>query len=354
MVRVIHMHSAVLFCLLAGTMVGAQQLPVYTGPGAVQAPDQGQDQEPNDRDRATETLKVNVDVVQLFFNVKDRKGGLIPSLGKDDFEVLEDGKPQTIKYFAAESDLPLTLGILIDASGSQARVLDMEKEVGGSFLSEILRPKDEAFVISFDVDVNLLQDFTNSAHRLKNALNSARINAPMGSCGGTPGLGGGPIPCTGSPKGTLLYDAVYLASHDELAKEVGRKAMILLTDGEDQGSQLKNRDAIEAAQKADSIVYVLLIADRGFYGMGGYSGDSEMKKLCAETGGRVIEVGNKFDKLKDAFDQIARELRSQYNIGYTPTNRAKDGTFRKVEIRAKNKDYKVQARSGYYAIARKD
>jgi VWFA-related protein len=353
-VQVIHMRSAVWVCLLASVMVSAQQLPVYTGPGAVQAPDQSQEQEENDRDKATETLKVNVDVVQLFFNVKDKKGGLIPSLGKDDFEVVEDGKPQTIKYFAAESNLPLTLGILIDASGSQQRVLEMEKEVGGSFLSEILRPKDEAFVISFDVDVNLLQDFTNNTHRLKTALDSAKINAPMGSCGGVPGLGGGPIPCNGAPKGTLLYDAVYLASHDELAKEVGRKAMILLTDGEDQGSQLKNKDAIEAAQKADSIVYVLLIADRGFYGGMGYSGDSEMRKLCSETGGRVIEVGNKFDKLKDAFDQIARELRSQYNIGYTPTNKAKDGTFRKVEIHAKDKSYKLQARSGYYAIARKD
>jgi VWFA-related protein len=355
-VQVIHMRFAVLVCLLASTMVWGQQLPVYTGPGAVQTPEQSQTQDENDRDKATETFKVNVDVVQLFFNVKDKKGGLIPSLGKDDFEVLEDGKPQTIKYFAAESNLPLTLGILIDASGSQQRVLEMEKEVGGSFLSEILRPKDEAFVISFDVDVSLLQDFTNSSRRLKDALNSAKINAPMVSCAGSaiPGGTPGPVPCSGAPKGTLLYDAVYLASHDELAKEVGRKAMILLTDGEDQGSQLRNKDAIEAAQKADSIVYVLLIADRGFYGMGGYSGDSEMKKLAAETGGRVIEVGNKFDKLKDAFDQIARELRSQYNIGYTPTNRAKDGTFRKVEIHAKGKDYKVQSRSGYYAIARKD
>ncbi|MBZ5718978.1 MAG: VWA domain-containing protein [Acidobacteriia bacterium] len=356
-VHVIHIRSAAWVCLWLAASVffsSAQQLPVYTGPGAVQPQDQEQSQDQNDRDQVTETLKVNVDVVQLFFNVKDKKGGLIPSLAKDDFEVLEDGKPQTIKYFAAESNLPLTLGILIDASGSQQRVLEMEKEVGGSFLSEILRPKDEAFVISFDVDVNLLQDFTNSSRRLKDALNSAKINAPMGSCGGVPGLGGGPVPCTGSPKGTLLYDAVYLASHDELAKEVGRKAMILLTDGEDQGSQLKNKDAIEAAQKADSIVYVLLIADRGFYGGMGYSGDSEMKKLTSETGGRVIEVGNKFDKLKDAFDQIARELRSQYNIGYTPINRAKDGTFRKVEIHAKDKTYKIQSRSGYYAIARKD
>ena len=303
---------------------------------------------PADQDQSLETLKVRVNVVQLFFNVKDKKGALIPNQTKDDFEVFEDGKPQTIKYFTAESNLPLTLGILIDSSGSQMRVLEMEKEVGGAFLSQILRDKDEAFVIGFDVNVDLLQDFTNDVRRLKAALNKAKINTGGGG-GPLPGLGGGPIP-TSNPRGTLLYDAVYLASHDELAHEVGRKAMILLTDGEDQGSQLRIKDAIEAAQKADSICYVLLIADRGFYGGFGYSGDSEMKKLANETGGRVIEVGNKIDKLKEGFDQIAKELRSQYNLGYTPTNATQDGTFRKIEIRSKQ-GYKIQTRSGYYALA---
>jgi VWFA-related protein len=308
-----------------------------------------------DQDQAAETLKVNVNVVQLFFNVKDKKGALIPNLTKDAFQVSEDGKPQTIKYFAAESNLPLTLGILIDSSGSQARVLDMEKQVGGDFLSQILREKDLAFVISFDVDVDLLQDFTNSVHALKTALNSAKINTAGGGGTGIPGLGGGTIPTQGTPRGTLLYDAVYLASHDELAQQVGRKAMVLLTDGEDQGSRLKIRDAIEAAQKSDSIVYVLLCADRGFYGaFGGYSGDREMRKLTEETGGRVIEVGNKFEKLRQGFDQIANELRSQYNIGYTPTNSKLDGTYRKVDIRTNNKDYKIQARTGYYAVPRRD
>ncbi|HKS76891.1 MAG TPA: VWA domain-containing protein [Terriglobales bacterium] len=317
----------------------------------------GQDNAPpaQDQDQSLETLKVNVNVVQLFFNVKDKKGGLIPSLTKSDFDLAEDGKPQSIKYFAAESNLPLTLGILIDSSGSQARVLDMEKEIGGNFLNEILREKDLAFVIGFDVNVDLLQDFTSSVSMLKKGMNSARINTGGGG-GVIPGMGGGPVPTANGPRGTLLYDAVYLSAHDELAQQVGRKAMILLTDGEDQGSQLKLADAIEAAQKADSIVYVLLCADRGFYGgFGmGYSGDSQMKKLTSETGGRVIEVGNKYDKLKDAFDQIAKELRSQYNIGYTPTNAKLDGTFRKIEIHTKSKEYKIQARSGYYAIAKRE
>jgi VWFA-related protein len=334
--------------LLLTAVCAAQRVPQLAGQDQSNSP--AQDSDDTASDRSAETLKVNVDVVQLFFNVKDKKGGLIPSLAKNDFDLFEDGKPQTIKYFSAESDLPLTLGILIDSSGSQQRVLGMEKEVGANFLREILRPKDEAFVISFDVDVNLLQDFTNSDHALRAALNSATINAPTSSCG-IPGMGGGPLPCSATPQGTLLYDAVYLASHDELAKEVGRKAMILLTDGEDQGSKLKLRDAVEAAQKSDSIVYVLLIADRAAYGFGGYSGDSEMKKMTEQTGGRVIEVGNNQEKLKKAFDQIAAELRSQYNIGYVPTNSTKDGTFRKVEVRPHGKDYRVQARAGYYAMA---
>lgn len=302
------------------------------------------------QDQSVETLKVNVEVVQLFFNVKDKHGALIPNLTKDNFDVSEDAKPQTIKYFKAETDLPLTLGILIDSSGSQINVLEMEKTVGGSFLESILRPKDEAFVISFDIDINLLQDFTSSVSRLRHALNEAKINTGGVSCSGGPMGPQGPIPCSSTgPRGTALYDAVYLASHDEFSHEVGRKAMILLTDGEDQGSRLKIRDAIEAAQKADAICYVLLIADRGFYGFGGYSGDSEMRKLTQETGGRVIQVGNKIEKLRQAFDQISQELRSQYNIGYTPTNTTRDGSFRKVEIKSKPGDYKIQARSGYYA-----
>jgi VWFA-related protein len=296
----------------------------------------------------SETLKVNVNVVQLFFNVKDKHGALIPNLTKEDFEIAEDGKPQTIKYFAAESNLPLTIGMMIDASGSQRNVIDMEKEVGGAFLKQILTDKDEAFVISFDITVDLLQDFTRDVHRLQAALNKAKVNVDYTS-GGIPGMGGGPVPTQNAP-GTLLYDAVYLSAHDMLAKEVGRKAMILLTDGQDEGSRLKLRDAIEAAQKADAIVYVLLCADRGGYFSSGmsYNGEGEMRKLTEATGGRVINVGNKFDKLKEAFDQIATELRSQYNVGYVPSNLKLDGTYRKLEIKSKQ-NYKIQARAGYYA-----
>jgi VWFA-related protein len=304
----------------------------------------------DDNDEPVTTFKARSDVVQLFFNVKDKKGGLIPNLPKENFDILENGKPQAIKYFAVNSDLPLTLGILIDSSGSQQNVLDMEKQVGGAFLQSIITEKDAAFVISFDVRVELLHDFTSNVRALKTALNSAKINTGGADCGGIPGMGGGPVPCMGKQKGTLLYDAVQLASHDEMGQQVGRKAMILLTDGQDYGSQNNLKDAIEAAQKADTIVYVLLVADRSAYGFGMYGGDSEMKKMTAETGGRVIEVGSKTEKLKAAFDQIAAELRSQYSVGYVPTNLSKDGGFRKIEVRSKDGN-KVQARAGYYAAA---
>ena len=353
-----------LFCIqlvLLGLALGAQSV---VAQDVQMVPDQ-QDREAADKaqsqkdqkdaeDQPVTTFKANTNIVQLFFNVKDKKGGMISNLPKDAFEVFEDGKPETIKYFSPESQLPLTLGILIDSSASQERVLNMEQEVGGAFLTQILREKDMAFVMDFNIGVSLVQDFTSSTRRLKAALNSVKINSGgQAVVSGLPGQGGGPVPTIGQPKGTLLFDAVYLASHDEMGQQVDRKAMILLTDGEDQGSQYKLRDAIEAAQKADTIVYVLLCADRGFYGFGGYGGDSDMKKLTAETGGRVIEVGNKTEKLKQAFDQISQELRSQYNIGYVPTNSVKNGGFRRVQIKSKD-GYKVQARSGYFAMPEKE
>ncbi|MGA7907921.1 MAG: VWA domain-containing protein [Candidatus Sulfotelmatobacter sp.] len=336
--------AAAAFLLLLTVLASA---PAFAQDTA-QKPDSAQ--KPEDTQNPAETLKVNVNVVNVFFNVKDKHGALIPSLTKDEFSVAEDGKPQTIKYFSAESNLPLTLGILIDSSGSQQRVLDMEKEVGSAFLRQILTAKDLAYVMDFNIDAELVQDLTNDVHRLSAALNKVKINVGGGTSG-IPGVGQGPVPINNAP-GTVLYDAVYLSAHDMLARQVGRKAMVLLTDGQDEGSRLKIKDAVEAAQKADAIVYVLLCADRGGYfsqGMG-YSGDYDMKKLTEETGGRVINVGNKFDKLKEAFDQVAAELRSQYNLGYTPANSQLDGTYRKLEIKSKQ-GYKIQARAGYYATA---
>ncbi|MCU1285843.1 MAG: hypothetical protein JWO13_2193 [Acidobacteriales bacterium] len=323
---------------------------IYAGHSFAQSPQQAsppaQKTPSNAEQGQNDTFRVDVSVVNIFFNVKDKHGMLIPNLKKEDFQILEEGQPQNIKYFTGDTNLPLTLGMLIDTSGSQQRVLPMEQEVGGQFLNEVLRPKDLAFVINFDVNVELVQDFTNSSKELRTAMNSVRINTG-GASTGVPGMGGGPIPTSSMPRGTALYDAVFLASDEKLAREVGRKAMIILTDGEDVGSKLKIQDAIEAAQKADTICYVLLIADRQFYGQMGYGGDRAMHKLTEETGGRVIDVGSRPDKLKEAFDQVAAELRSQYSIGYSPTNQARDGKFRQIEIHTKSG--KVQARKGYYA-----
>jgi VWFA-related protein len=342
--------SLILAILCVAVPVVMAQQPAAQPPASAPAQQPAPaDQKPEESQEPSATFKVGVNVVQLFFNVKDKHGALIPNLTKDDFEIYEDSAKQNVKYFTAETNLPLTLGILIDSSGSQLRVLDMEKEVGGAFLKQILTDKDEAYVMDFNVDADLVQDYTRDVHRLQNALNKVKINSGVTFGTNLPGAGGGPVP-TASQRGTVLYDAVYLSAHDMLAKEVGRKAMILLTDGEDEGSRLKIQDAIEASQKADAIVYVLLCADRGFYGSAGfgYSGEGEMRKLTEQTGGRVINVGNKFDKLREAFDQVAAELRSQYNIGYTPSNTKLDGSYRKLEIKNKQ-NYKIQARSGYYA-----
>jgi VWFA-related protein len=229
-------------------------------------------------------------------------------------------------------------------------VLPIEQQSCTEFLRSVLRPKDLAFLINFDSDIDLDQDFTSNPSQLAHALDKLEINGGAAG-GGLPGLGGGPVP-NSHPRSTALYDAIFLAADEKLKSEVGRKAMIVFTDGEDEGSHLKIKDAIEAAQKADSICYVILIADRGFYGGLGYSGDVAMKKLAEETGGRVIEVGNKQEKLRQAFDQIQNELRSQYNLGYTPTNNKLDGSYRKVQIKANGDNLKVQARQGYYAMAK--
>lgn len=306
-------------------------------------------------DQPLETLRSEVNVVSLFFNVKDKKKGMVAGLTKDDFEVFEDGKPQNIKYFSATTDQPLTLGVLIDTSGSMRRVLPIEQEVGGDFLAQILRPKDLAFIINFDIGVELVQDLTSSTRDLRSSLKRVRINAPnsvaSGGGVGLPGTGGNPVPTANVSRGTVLFDAIYLACDEKLKTEVGRKAIIILSDGQDEGSRMKLRDAMEAAQKADAIVYVLLVTDYGFnFNRGiGYVGDDDMKKLAEQTGGRLIEVSDDEKKLRQAFDQIAAEMRSQYSLGYTPLNKTMDGSFRKVQIKPKNKDLKVQARTGYFA-----
>jgi VWFA-related protein len=296
----------------------------------------------------SETLQLNVNLVDAYFSVRD-KGGFVLGLGKADCQVYEDHKLQTIRNLTQEKNLPLTIGILLDTSGSQQRVLPLEQQSGARFLKEVLTPKDEAFLISFDVNVDLLSDYTNSAPALTRAINQASINTASSSAG-IPGIGGGPMP-TRNPRGTLLYDAVYLAAHDKLQSQAGRKILVLLTDGGDQGSQETLKSAEEAAQKANTILYVILIADHPFTATFGtsYSGKAQMEQLARDTGGRVIDVGNNGHKLEDAFDQIQNELRTQYLLSYTPANKQADGKYRKLEIDC-GKGLTVQARKGYYAI----
>jgi len=303
---------------------------------------------------AVATLKVNVNLVDLFFTVKDKNGELVPHLTKNDCTVTEDKSPQTLKSFVAETSQPLTLGILLDTSGSQQNVLPLEQDAGSQFLQRVLRQKDEAFLVSFDVNVDLLQDFTDSPRELSHAMSKAEINTAGGNGGfGMPGAGGGTVPTQGDPKGTLLYDAINLAANEKLSRETGRKAIIILTDGEDQGSRTKIGEAIAAAQKNNVIVYVILIADRQFYGgfNMGYSGYSAAKRISDETGGRLIDVGNNSKKLEAAFQQIEDELRTQYVASYTPTNLKLDGTFRRIGLQCQGDSLKVQVRKGYYAVA---
>jgi VWFA-related protein len=302
-----------------------------------------------------ETLKVTSNLVSEYFTVRDKKNALIPFLTKNDCSVFEDKAPQKLTSFVAEANQPLTLGILIDTSGSQQYVLPLEQQSASAFLKRVLREKDEAFLVSFDVGVNLEQDFTNNVRELDRAIAKVQINtAAGGGAAGVPGIGQGPVPVHGTPKGTVLYDAVYEVSHDKMSTETGRKAMILLTDGEDEGSDTKPKAALAAAQNANAILYVILIADRGqYFGYGmGYTGDMQMRQLTEATGGRVINVGNNGKKLEDAFDQIEQELRTQYVAQYVPANKEMDGKFRKVDISCKDTDgdLKVQARKGYFAV----
>jgi len=307
----------------------------------------GAQQPPQNEQEPLETLKVTVDVVNVYCNVKDKHGALIPGLKKEDFELAEDGKTQAIKYFSSETNQPLTLGILMDTSGSMMQVIPAEKEVLGAFLHQVMTANDLAFLMTFDVDDELLQDMTSSPRQIQRAMEQAHVNVPQGQHSGVPGVGQGPLPTVPSP-GTTLYDAIYLASTDKLASEVGRKAIIIMSDGVDEGSRVKLNEAVEAAQKADTICYVLLFTG-GIYGT---KGEGYMKKVAEETGGRVFEVDMRFNKLRDAFDQITNELRTQYALGYTPSNTIKDGSFRHIEIKSKE-GYKVQARKGYYALARR-
>jgi VWFA-related protein len=292
------------------------------------------------------TFQASANLVNLYFVARNKHGALVPDLTRDDCAIYEDNVLQTVQSFAARSDRPLTLGILLDTSRSQQRVLPMEQQAGDAFLKRVLRPGDEAFLMSFDVDVDLLADLTSNPAELRRAMDKAQINSSSGN------FSVGTVPSIGKPKGTLLYDAVYLASQDKLAQESGRKALLLLTDGQDEGSQKRLQDAIESAQKADAVLYVLLIADKGVLGMFDLSGVGAMRKLADATGGQVFSIGSDGKKMQGAFSEIESELRTQYRASYTPTNNKMDGAYRSIRVACTQhgQPLRVQARQGYYAI----
>jgi len=313
-------------------------------PGRVAAQPPSSSSGPKDEELGA-AIKVDVDVVSLYCTVHNKQNGLVSSLVKNDFELAEDGKAQTIKYFSRETDIPLTIGLLVDVSGSQQNLIEVERNAASQFFSSVLRQKDVAFLISFGADSELLQDITGTPRLLQQGLGRMKLNT------GYSGPTSGPVPTMNKQRGTVLYDAVYLAAHDMLAPESGRKAIILITDGEDEGSKLSMKEAIEAAQKSDSIIYGILYVDRQFYGgmSFGYSGEGVLKQMAEETGGRLFTVGGR-NTLGSIFEQIQEEMRTQYLIGYTPTNSNKDGSFRKIDLHTGNKDFKVQVRKGYYAM----
>jgi VWFA-related protein len=292
------------------------------------------------------SITVDVNVVSILATVRDKDGHLVSNLTKDDFVLEEEGKGQTITYFSRQTDLPLTLGLLVDTSVSQERIIGDESRASSQFFTQVLRlQKDLAFLISFDIDVELLQDLTGSQELLRSGLNGLKVQ------GGTGGLHPGPVPTSGRQPGTVLFDAVFLAADEMMRNQVGRKALVLISDGVDWGSRVEERGAIEAAHRADAVIYGVRYIDHGFYNragvFGGGGGASTLRKLARETGGDMYEVSRK-QPLSAIYDTIQAELRNQYSIGYSSNLDTSDGAFRKIKLTTKNKNLKVQARSGYY------
>jgi VWFA-related protein len=333
------------------------------------------------------TLSVDVKVVTLPVTVRDKKGQIVTNLTKDDFVLQEDSRPQTIKYFNLDTNLPLTLGLLVDTSMSMRNALDQEKTSSKTFLNQMLtKPEDKAFLIHFDREVELLQDLTASKDKLSSALEELGPTQESFSQTSDPDSSGQQHAHRGG--GTQLYDAIFLASDELMKKQQGRKALVVLSDGEDRGSRETINSAIEAAQRANTVVYTIYFQGEqshdndnrgGGYGHprigmggggwpggggGGYPGGGRggqhpsqephvdgkkiMIQIAEQTGGRMFEA-----KKKENFDQIysniAEELRSQYMLGYTPDKSSADASYHKIVLTTKKKDLYVQTRDGYYA-----
>jgi VWFA-related protein len=273
----------------------------------------------------------NVQVVNLFATVRDKQSHILRDLTKDDFQILENGRPQAIRYFTRESDLPLTIGLLIDTSLSQTKMLDAERGASLRFLDQVLREnKDHVFIMQFDMAVQTRQPLTSSRRDLGEAL--AYVDTPSRSQLRNQ-IGGG----------TLLFDAVVEASEDTMKKQQGRKAVIVMSDGGENGSDAALTDAIEAAQRAETLIYSIFFSD-GSYG----NSRNTMQRLAKETGGGYFEVSKK-QNIDQVFTLIQEDLRSQYSIGYVSDRPATVAEFRKIQLTLKRPGLVVQSRDRYWA-----
>lgn len=275
-------------------------------------------------------FRSGVNVVNLLAAVQTKQGAIVRDLSKEDFTLLENGRPQSIQYFSRESDLPLTLGLMVDTSGSQERVLVSERAASFRFLDQVLREdKDKVFIAQFDIGVYVRQKLTSSRRELQETLSlvDTQTRKELERFGG----------------GTRLYDSVVKVSRDIMREQSGRKALILLTDGEDVGSEATLANAIEAAQRADTLIYSILFSD-----FGGHGGSGVLQRMSRETGGRYLEVSRKLG-IEQVFDLIQEELRSQYSVGYVSDTPAVAPEFRKIQLGVKTKGLVVRARDRYWA-----
>jgi Ca-activated chloride channel homolog len=320
----IHRFTRLLLVLLLGLAPLS-----YTRSGSSQEqtkPASGTQQQPASR-ISDQTYRVSVDLVNIFCSVWDQKtNAFVTTLTRENFSVYEDNRRQEIKNFSRDTNLPLTIALLIDTSQSVAPKLKFEQEAATNFFFTVLKDKDRAMLVEFDSGVTMIQDFTSDSNKLAKQIKTLRAAG-----------------------GTALYDAIYLSCDEKLIREMGRKTVVLLSDGEDSSSKHTYEEALQMALRAEATIFAISVSRGGFFGVGGSkTGDRVLEQLAEETGGRVF-FPFKVEELEEAFQHISRELRSQYNLGYLSSNTQRDGGYRKVEVKLAEKGLKMRYRRGYYA-----
>lgn len=313
--------QAVILAAILASLTAAQD------PASQNKPNAQKEKEPAQTATSSQILKSSSDLVNVLFTVFDKKNRMVVDLTKDDIHVSEDGKPQSVSFFSRESDLPLRIGILIDTSNSVRDRLHFEQEAAVDFLNETMRPgKDQAFVVGFDVEPQMIQDYTDDVEKLSNAIHTLRAGG-----------------------GTGLFDAIFFSSKQKMIyfpppEPYLRRVMVVISDGRDNQSEHTREEALAMAQHAEVVIFAISTNRSGI----SIKGDQVLKRLAEETGGRVFFPFSASD-LAENFQEIARELRSQYSLAYYSSNKAHDGTFRNISLFAREKDYHVRAKSGYFA-----